>query len=1019
MRVFLTILAGLGLLSSCPVRGQQYPGYLFRHIGQADGLLASGITSITQDGRGFIWIGTLNGLQRYDGTRFLNYREQLKPDNKSLTAAQAWYNVEDKKLIVSVHDRLKRLDPVTGVVSAFNSADIRRDLAANSTLYVDSGGGEWRLAAHCLYRYANGRPLPYLYSFSDQVARDAEHHQTWVATWEGLLLFDDRSGRMYGRGNAGAHEPLLRLPWMVPLKNIRMDSRNNLWISTWDRRFCRYDTRRQVLTVYSLDSIMRMRKEATQTSVSLEVNAIFEDDHRVVWLGTTGAGLLRYDAETGEFQSFPASNNEHGIQFNNEIECLFQDREGSIWLGTDKGISIFNPYQRFIRMIAADQPDGNAVSRKAINSMIETRSGNILIGTWGNGLWTTDRDGRGAKGIFFPGPNEGNLIWSMVRAADGKIWAGCQHGVLHIGDPEGEGWVNSWPDAMQGSTIRCMQKDSRGNLLFGLHNGRVTVWDSREGVFYPDTRDTDRKELTPVHSLFIDRKGDCWVSTENGLKKFDPVAHRYTGVYFPEDSAGFCLGVDEWDDSLLMVGLVNHGLKLFNRRTRHFSVAGIPDDLTGATVHAIRVDRGKNVWVTLDNQLCQFRPFRGPLVSYNLRPIAFNSAFESTGFYSMADGSWMTATQTELLNFFPDRLNWLAKDELAPMITGVRLFGKPVSSDSTKWKEGVIDLTYKQNFVTIEFSVFRFMPVRETHLFYRIPEISKNWTLADASNTASYSDLPPGQYNFEIRAEDGVAESKVESLRISIAPPFWQTWWFRAVVVILLVGAVYLYIRRRIAAVRTQESLKQQIAEAETMALRAQMNPHFIFNCINSIDAMIQSNDKYHATMYLNKFARLIRDVLDSSRQKTVPISRDLETLRLYIELEQFRHDDNFCYEIHADPAVLEEDYRVPPLVIQPYVENSILHGIRHRKDKAGKLSISIAVQEGQLLYHIEDNGIGRQSALLRPEGREGRHSYGLQLSNDRVRLFNGENKASVDITYLEKDGEPTGTRVRVTLKIV
>ena len=164
------------------------------------------------------------------------------------------------------------------------------------------------------------------------------------------------------------------------------------------------------------------------------------------------------------------------------------------------------------------------------------------------------------------------------------------------------------------------------------------------------------------------------------------------------------------------------------------------------------------------------------------------------------------------------------------------------------------------------------------------------------------------------------------------------------------------------------------------------------------------------------KFARLIRDVLDSSKQQTVPISRDIETLRLYIELEQFRHDDKFTYEIQADPVVLQEDYRVPPLVIQPYVENSILHGIRHRKGNGGKLSISIGVSDGALLYNIEDNGVGRHAAIVKPTGWQ---SYGIEMSNDRVRLFNGENKASVDIIYLEKDGEPTGTQVRVSLKIV
>lgn len=1016
MRQLLTISTGLWLLLSSPLYGQQYPGYLFRHIDQADGLLTSGITSIAQDARGYIWIGTLNGLQRYDGTRFLNFREELKASNKNIAPVLAWYNAADNDIMLRIADQLGKLDPVTGNVRHFDSVDIRRDVAAKSEVYTDSSGREWRMAGHCLYRYESGRPLPYLYAYSDQIARDEEHRQTWVSTWDGLLLFDDRSGRIYGRNSSSAGHPLLRIPWLIPLKNIRMDSRANLWISTWDRRFCRYDMRTGELKVYSLDSIVRLRGGAGHPPVSMEVNAIFEDDHHVVWLGTTGAGLLRYDAVTGQFQCYPASDSERGIQFNNEIGCLFQDREENIWLGTDKGISIFNPYQRNIRMIAGGRPEGYIAGRKEINGMVETQSGNILIGTWGSGLVVANAAGQADSNIFFPGANEGNLIWSLIRSDDGKIWAGCQHGFLHVGNAEGNDWVTSRPEAMQGSTIRCMQKDGQGNLYFGLHNGRVTVRDMRTATYHADVTDTMRGGLAPVRAIFIDSRGICWVSTENGLKEFDPVGHRYKGVYLPADSAAFCLGIGEWNDSLLMVGLVNHGMKFFNRRTKTFSTEGIPEELSNATVHAIGVDRERNIWVSTDYQLCKFRPFDGPPVSYNLRPIAFNSPFESNGFHSMADGSWMTATQTELLNFYPNGLNRLGRDTLTPMVTGMKLFGRSMSADSLGGEDGVIQLTHQQNFLTLEFSDFRFMPVRETHLFYRIPEIDKNWVLADATNTASYTDLPPGRYSFEVKAADGVSEGKVETFRIAIAPPFWQTWWFRLGIVVALAGAVYLFLRRRVAAVRTQEALKQQIAEAEMSALRAQMNPHFIFNCINSIDAMIQSNDKYHATMYLNKFARLIRDVLDSSKQKTVPISRDIETLRLYIELEQFRHDDKFRYEIHADPAVLEEDYRVPPLVIQPYVENSILHGIRHRKNGGGMLSISIGLKDGQLLYHIEDNGVGRRSAAPQPSGR---HSYGLQMSNDRVRLFNGENKASVDITYLEEGGEPVGTRVRVTLKIV
>src|SRR6185436_14396597 len=162
-----------------------------------------------------------------------------------------------------------------------------------------------------------------------------------------------------------------------------------------------------------------------------------------------------------------------------------------------------------------------------------------------------------------------------------------------------------------------------------------------------------------------------------------------------------------------------------------------------------------------------------------------------------------------------------------------------------------------------------------------------------------------------------------------------------------IAGITTWLVRRRIAAIRNEADLKHRIAETEMMALRAQMNPHFIFNCINSIDALIQSNDKYHATVYLNKFAKLIRNILDSSKQNTIPLAKDIETLRLYIDLEQFRNENKFTADIEIDDWLLQDDYKVPPLIIQPYVENAILHGLRNRVDDKGKLFISIERQNG------------------------------------------------------------------------
>jgi LytS/YehU family sensor histidine kinase len=234
---------------------------------------------------------------------------------------------------------------------------------------------------------------------------------------------------------------------------------------------------------------------------------------------------------------------------------------------------------------------------------------------------------------------------------------------------------------------------------------------------------------------------------------------------------------------------------------------------------------------------------------------------------------------------------------------------------------------------------------------------------------------------------------------------------------LLGIGALIFYIwKRRIYSVRKAADLKHQIAETEMMALRSQMNPHFIFNCINSIDAMIQSNDKYRATVYLNKFAKLIRNVLDSSKQNSVLLSKDIETLQLYVDLERFRHQNKFSVTIQVDDELMQGDYKVPPLIVQPYVENAILHGLRHSSIQDAKLNISVTKEEPYLVYIIEDNGVGR----LHKNGNGSRSDkpHGMQMSNDRVRLFNEEELASVQISDLQIDGKPSGTRIRVQLKI-
>jgi sensor histidine kinase YesM len=213
---------------------------------------------------------------------------------------------------------------------------------------------------------------------------------------------------------------------------------------------------------------------------------------------------------------------------------------------------------------------------------------------------------------------------------------------------------------------------------------------------------------------------------------------------------------------------------------------------------------------------------------------------------------------------------------------------------------------------------------------------------------------------------DGVWNEYGYELALTIVPPFWKTWWFRSIMIVAFLGAVFLFFKIRENRIKKEQArqteINKQIAEIRMMALRAQMNPHFIFNSLNSVQHFITIREKKEALNYLSKFSKLIRKILENSRENTVSISNELQLLELYIQLEQLRFSNKFDYHIEIDKKIDTENIEIPPLLIQPYVENAILHGLIN-KDGKGHLFFSVEKNNGLLVCKIEDNGIGRARA--------------------------------------------------------
>jgi LytS/YehU family sensor histidine kinase len=197
-------------------------------------------------------------------------------------------------------------------------------------------------------------------------------------------------------------------------------------------------------------------------------------------------------------------------------------------------------------------------------------------------------------------------------------------------------------------------------------------------------------------------------------------------------------------------------------------------------------------------------------------------------------------------------------------------------------------------------------------------------------------------------------------------------------------------------------SMNEQLSKAKLEALRSQMNPHFIFNCLNSIDNLIQMDEKEKATLYLSKFAKLIRSILENSAHNEVPCWKDIETLNLYLQLEELRWDKKFSYQLIITDEILNGDYKVPPLIIQPFVENAIHHGLLNKIDGDKKLIIQVSVVGNHIHYVIEDNGVGRAKAnAYKMLNKPAHQSMGMQITTDRINLYNQNKNGYVVITDL------------------
>ncbi len=380
-----------------------------------------------------------------------------------------------------------------------------------------------------------------------------------------------------------------------------------------------------------------------------------------------------------------------------------------------------------------------------------------------------------------------------------------------------------------------------------------------------------------------------------------------------------------------------------------------------------------------------------------------------------------------------------------PRISDFLIADQPYPLDTAIEFKKHIRLKYNQNFFSIDYTSNNYINEEENMYRYQLAGVDQKWIEAGNRTTAYYTSLQPGTYYFYVAAanNDGIWGEPKRLLTITITPAWYQTWWFKTAIGIVLITAVYAFYRQRLLKERVKRvadkraaelqqreaELKQiktefekQLAETEMAALRSQMNPHFIFNVLNSINKYILDKDRNVASDYLVQFSRLIRLTLENSKAAKVPLQNDLEALRLYIEMEKLRFGDKFTYSIDVEKNMDLFYLHIPALLIQPYVENAIWHGLMQR-DTPGCLLVKVTQPEENLIkVLVQDNGIGRVRAQeIKSKSATAHKSYGLQITSDRIKIVNSLHgiRATVAVEDLyDAAQQAAGTKVTLVIPV-
>ena len=986
--------------------GQSFDEKNFTLYTTKDGLSDNRVTDITQDAYGYLWIATRQGLNRFDGNLFQTFyadssRNSLPRDE---VVKLKWLN--DEQLAAStmgMHIVNTRTLESRNIIIPAGDLKYEDKVNAMQDMLGDKDGNIFILTRSGFYQYNNENKMVFRYDYYKKEHAETHvfvfgrnmvriDHSILMATYEGLYIYDIKKKEIHP---VNSTDDPFYLQIAKPKEWFRFMHGNETSFSVQMEgatALYYYDIKNK--KKYLISAPFTTMDKFDWRSKMFQLNdTLFAINGK-----ENGFYLVHYKHATNSFAIQPQ------LYFQNSFcSDIHIDRGKRLWIGTSKGLFAEKRFSGNIESIIIPR-ELNPFNKDLNIRMITIANNKLFVGTRYGMIVLDYKSLLPIKKINFFNP-DGNSVVNTITIDKDTVLATIDDGLAWINSKNFNYGKVKLPYGIASSIEAiALFKDSRNSIYMS---------DNRLFAFYfrpaPDSafqllsyKDNKLFNILATKHITEDPEGNIWFGG-NGysrynpqLREFDMKMDSFPALKMPRKE----VTCPVFYNGKIYFGVAENGLLIYDSAYKKFEQVARINGLPSNNVEALYAYHDK-IWLGTDNGIASYDMATKRISSFGITDNMPSEPFTAFSFYFDSIHQHLYAGfNNTIVRFNPDKLR---KNTSPPVffIENIVVAG----TETMHHPADKIALSYKHNNLVINLAAINFEDAHQQQFAYRLVKNgNEEWQETGSQRSIIISNLAPGKHKLQTKVyiRNNSWPEQVKEVTIYVSPPFWKTTWFILLLSILILAGLYgLYIYR-IKSIHQKANIDKELAELEMKGLHAQMNPHFIFNSLNSIKEMILEDQKQNASRYLSKFAQLIRTNLEQSRQTFITVKQCIDHLHQYLEMEKIRFAD-FSYSIKVDDALVTDDMQMAPMLIQPLVENAIWHGLQNKEgDK--KIVISFSRSGEQLVCEIDDNGIGiLQSKKIKTGMRAAHRSVGITNIQERLGVLNEKYKMNCSLTIQDK----------------